>query len=149
MRGSMAAGVLLCCLVLGGCANTAGGGGSAAAPGEPAQAAPAPPDAAPDAGGISAEEAQKLPPLAPARVQVADVNGKVTVLWQGTGSPVSHYAVYRRTGGNQAWELRGTVPANAADAGQYHWVDTSPVAGGLYGVAAVSNGGVKSAIASS
>ncbi len=121
---------LLLCLLLGGCAGTP----------ERGAASPAP-------EGITAEEARELPPLAPAHVSVQRSDGRVLVAWHGTGSPVARYEVYRRVGADQAWQLLGCVPANPADSGEYQWIDPSPVAGSVYGVAAVSPHGVRSDIA--
>lgn len=133
MRAWRAAAALVLCVLLSGC-NGAPAPEGVQAPGA-------------GSGGITPEEAKQLPPLAPTGVKVEEAGGKVSVLWQGTRSPVARYEVYRRLAPTQSWQQAGMLPALPNDAGQYRWVDPSPVPGATYGVAAISPHGVCSDIA--
>ena len=151
-----------CCMLLSACAGAPDGRDGQVAPPptvghEPANAAPASanpsaplpapanqPVPAAGPGGITAEEAQHLPPLAPAGVGVERADGSVAVVWRGTDSPVARYELYRKSGESDSWQLVGSLPSRSPDAGQYRWVDPAPVAGARYGVKAVSPHGLRS-----
>lgn len=140
MRSAGVAIVLVACMWVNGC-------GDASSPTRPPAGTDKAPASAAPPPGISAEESQQLPPLPPAGVRLVLTEGRVSVHWHGTKSPVAHYEVYRQTRGTPTWQLVGTVPATADDTGEYSWLDDqSPRAGATYGVAAVSAGGVRSVI---
>lgn len=113
------AAALTLCLLLGGCAGAPATGPDAPAPAPvPAPATDDHPAPKPQPG-IPPEEARELPPLPPARVRVEPAAGRVTVQWQGTGSPAAFYAVCRRAGANENWQTVARVPAATSDAGTY------------------------------
>lgn len=112
----------------------------------PAETNPAPapaPESGPD--GISREEMEQAPPLAPTRVRVERLDGRATLVWCGAGNESGRYEIYRRTAGGP-WQMVANVPAAGADTGEYRWDDPNPPEGAEYGVAAVSPYGMKSSI---
>jgi hypothetical protein len=73
---------------------------------------------------------------------------RVTVHWRGSGNASGRYEVYRRAGPTAPWTPAAKVAATGSDTDTYRWADPAPVVGAVYGVAAVSPYGVKSAIVS-
>jgi hypothetical protein len=76
--------------------------------------------------GISQEMDALIPPIPPAQLTATRSTDGVLLSWFGTGSDIdTHYAVYRRPAGSQAWEALGFVVVQGDNRGDYSYLDAS------------------------
>ncbi len=71
-----------------------------------------------------------IPPIPPAQLAVIRSAGGVLLSWLGTGSDIdTHYVIYRRLPGEDAWQALGFVATEGDNRGAYSYLDASPDAG--------------------
>jgi hypothetical protein len=71
-----------------------------------------------------------IPPIPPAQLAATRQAEEVLLTWMGTGSDIdTHYVVYRRLSGGEAWDALGFVAVQGDNRGAYSYLDTSPSAG--------------------
>jgi hypothetical protein len=76
--------------------------------------------------GISQEMDALIPPIPPAQLAATRSADGVLLSWLGTGSDIdTHYAVYRRPAGSDAWQVLGFVAVQGDNRGDYTYLDAS------------------------
>lgn len=84
----------------------------------------------PTTQGISQEMDALIPPIPPAQLAAERTSGGILLSWTGTGSDVdTHYAIYRRSPGSEAWEMLGFVAIQGDNRGDYSYLDATAEAG--------------------
>jgi len=80
--------------------------------------------------GISQEMDALIPPIPPAQLSATRQTDGVRLSWMGTGSDIdTHYVIYRRLPGEDAWQTLGFVAIQGDNRGAYSYLDASPEAG--------------------
>jgi len=80
--------------------------------------------------GISQDMDALIPPIPPAQLAATRQAEGVLLSWMGTGSDIdTHYVIYRRLPGEDAWQTLGFVATEGDNRDAYSYLDASAEAG--------------------